>query len=414
VGVSSPTTSARRASRALPRWSELRALIALEPLDLNRSRRLLRRAASVTDVRELAARVTPRAVFDYTDGGAGDEVSIQRSSAAFARVEFRPRVLRDVATVDTSVVLLGGTIALPIVLAPTGFTRLMHHEGEIAVARAAGAAGLPYALSTMGTTSIDALARSSPDTRRWFQLYLWKDRARTAELVAAAAANGYEALVLTVDTPVPGPRLRDARNGMTIPPRLTPRTVGDVLAHPRWWLNLLTTEPLKFASLSAWNGTVAELAQAMFDPSAGIRDLEWLRETWPGTLIVKGVQSAADAQLVVEAGANAVVVSNHGGRQLDRAPVPLEQLSAVADAVGDRAAVLVDGGVMSGADAVAAVCLGADAVMIGRAYLYGLMAGGHAGVQHVLAILADEVRRTMQLLGVAAIADLSREHARLL
>jgi L-lactate dehydrogenase (cytochrome) len=400
-------------ARSLPAWSELRTLVRLEPIDSRRSHRLLARAASVSDVRLLAQRVAPKVVFDYTDGGAGDEISLARSRRAFRRVEFQPRVLRDVSRVDTGIDILGVQAALPIVLAPTGFTRLMHHEGEIGVARAAADAGLPYALSTMGTTSIRDLARSVPASRRWFQLYLWRDRGPTEELVRAAVEHGYEAIMLTVDTPVPGARLRDVRNGMTLPPRLTPRTVGDVLLHPRWWANLVTTAPLRFASLSAWEGTVADLADKVFDPSVSLRDLDWLREVWPGKLIVKGIQSADDARAVVAAGADGVVVSNHGGRQLDRSPIPLERVGSVADAIGGRAAVLVDGGVMSGADVVAAVCLGADAVMIGRAYLYGLMAGGERGVRRVLELFADDVRRTMELLGVPDVRALAPEHVRL-
>lgn len=336
-----------------------------------------------------------------------------RTRQAFRRVEFRPRVLRDVSTVDTSTSILGRPSALPIVFGPTGFTRMMHHEGEIAVARAAGHGGIPYALSTMGTTSATELAAAAPETRRWFQLYLWRDRGRSMELIRGAEETGYEALVLTVDTPVAGPRLRDVRNGMTIPPTLTLRTFLDGALRPGWWLNLLTTRPLEFASFTSWEGTVAELANHMFDPSATIQDVAWLREAWPGKLIVKGIQNTEDARAVVDAGADAVVVSNHGGRQLDRAPVPLEELPSVVQAVGDRAEVYIDGGVRSGADAVAAVCLGATAVLVGRAYLYGLMAGGELGVRRVLDILSAEVRQTMQLLGATSTRDLTPERARL-
>lgn len=399
--------------RRVPRWRDLAPLLRPKPLVLNGTRRRLGAAATVSDLRAVARRRTPKAVFDYTDGGAGDEVSMARARSAFDRVEFRPNVLRDVSTVDPSTTVLGKQAALPIIFGPTGFTRMMHHEGEIAVARAAGAAGIPYALSTMGTTSAAALAEATPDTRRWFQLYLWRDRPRSLDLVRAAGELGYEALVLTVDTPVAGRRLRDVRNGMTIPPSLTLRTFLDGAVRPWWWWNLLTTRPLEFASFSSWEGTVAELANHMFDPSASIHDVAWLRETWPGKLIVKGVQHADDARAVVDAGADAVVVSNHGGRQLDRSPVPLEQLPSVAEAVGDRAEVYIDGGVLSGADAVAAVCLGATAVLVGRAYLYGLMAGGEQGVHRVADILSTEVRNTMQLLGAASTKDLTAGMARL-
>ena len=219
--------------------------------------------------------------------------------------------------------------------------------------------------------------------------------------------------MLTVDSAVAGARLRDVRNGLTIPPALTLRTVAGAAVHPAWWINLLTTEPLQFASLNSWGGTIAELANQVFDPAATLQDVRWLRDAWPGSLVVKGIQTADDARLVVDAGADAVVVSNHGGRQLDRAATPLEQLPSVVAAVGDRAEVYMDGGVMNGADVVAAVGLGAQGCLIGRAYLYGLMAGGERGVQRVVDILTQEIVRTMQLLGATSVADLTPQTVRL-
>ena len=399
--------------RRIPRPSELAELLRPRRPPGDATDRRLARAATIGDLRELARRTVPRAVFDYTDGAAGAELSLRRSREAFERVEFCPSVLRDVSRVDPATTLLGCPAALPLAFAPTGFTRLMHTEGEAAVARVAGRAGLPYALSTMGTTSVEALADAAPEARRWFQLYLWRDREASAALVERAAAAGYEALVLTVDTPVAGPRLRDVRNGFTIPPTLTLRTVANAARHPRWWVDLLTTEPLEFASLSSWGGTVAELADRVFEPAATLADVRALRETWPGPLVVKGVQTADDARAVVDAGADAVVVSNHGGRQLDRAPTPLEQLPGVVLAVGDRAEVYLDGGILDGADVVAAVAFGARACLVGRAYLYGLMAGGERGVQRAADILAREVVRTMQLLGVTSVAELTPDRVRL-
>ncbi len=371
------------------------------------------RAASIPDLRRLARRRAPRAVFDYTDGAAGEELSLSRSRAAYSRVEFSPRVLQDVSTVDTSTTILGMPSAAPWAFAPTGFTRMMHTEGEPAVARAAARTGVPYALSTMGTTSIEQLAAAAPDARRWFQLYLWRDREASRDLVERAHAAGYEALVLTVDTPVAGPRLRDVRNGLTIPPTLSLRTFAEGSLHPSWWFDLLTTEPLEFASLHRFEGTVAELVGTMFDPTASMADLAWLREAWDGPLVVKGIQTVDDARAVVDAGADALVVSNHGGRQLDRAPVPLEVLPSVVDAVGDRAEVYVDGGILSGGDIVAAVALGARAALVGRAYLYGLMAGGERGVQRAADILQQEVASTLALLGVPCVRDLRPQHVRL-
>jgi L-lactate dehydrogenase (cytochrome) len=361
----------------------------------------------------LARRRAPRAVFDYTDGGAGAEIGLRRSRQAFGRVEFQPRVLHDVSDVDTSTTILARSSALPLVFAPTGFTRMMHTEGEPAVARVAARVGIPYALSTMGTTSIEDLAASSPGGRLWFQLYLWRDREASRDFIERAREAGYEALMLTVDTPVPGARLRDVRNGLTIPPALTMRTFAEGALHPGWWFDLLTTEPLEFASLNRFEGTVAELVGRMFDPSMTMADLSWLRSVWPGSLVVKGIQHVDDARAVVDAGADAVVVSNHGGRQLDRAPVPLESLAGVVDAVGDRAEVYVDGGILSGSDLVAAVALGARAGLVGRAYLYGLMAGGERGVQRAADILRTEVATTLALLGVTRVEDLRRDHVRL-
>jgi L-lactate dehydrogenase (cytochrome) len=399
--------------RRVPRLSEVRELVRPRRIGGDATDRRLAAAVSVGDLREQARRRVPRAVFDYTDGAAGDEISRRRSREAFERVEFRPSVLRDVSVVDPSTTLLGAASALPLALGPTGFTRLMHTAGEAAVGRVAERAGLPYALSTMGTTSLEALAAAAPRARRWFQLYLWRDREASEALVERARAAGYEALVLTVDTPVAGPRLRDARNGFTIPPALTLRTVANAAAHPRWWLDLLTTEPLEFASLRSWGGTVAELVDKVFEPAATLADVAALRESWAGPLVVKGVLSADDARAVVDAGADGVIVSDHGGRQLDRGPTPLEQLPAVAGAVGDRAEVYLDGGVLDGADVVAAVALGARAALIGRAYLYGLMAGGERGVQRVVDILARDVARTMQLLGVTSVAELTADRVRL-
>jgi L-lactate dehydrogenase (cytochrome) len=403
-----PTTA-----RRLPRWSELQPLLRPRPVQLDPTQRRLSRALTIADLRTVAKRRTPRAVFDYTDGGAEAETSLRRAREAFARVEFRPRVLRDVTVVDTTTTVLGRPAALPLAFAPTGFTRMMHHQGERAVVRVAEGAGIPYALSTLGTTSIEEVAAAAPAARKWFQLYVWRDRGAGKELVERAQAAGYEALMLTVDVPVAGARLRDVRNGLTIPPSLTLGTVLDAATHPGWWVNLLTTEPLVFASLTSWKGTVAELVNQMFDPSLTPRDLSWLRESWSGPLIVKGIQHVDDARMVVDLGADAIVVSNHGGRQLDRAPTPLELLPGVVEAVGDRAEVLVDGGVQSGADVVAAIALGARACLVGRAYLYGLMAGGERGVRRAVDILTGEIIRTMQLLGVDSVSGLEPACVRL-
>jgi L-lactate dehydrogenase (cytochrome) len=352
-------------------------------------------------------------VFDYTDGAAESETSLRRSRDAFARIEFVPSVLQDVSRVDTSTTILGRPSALPIVFAPTGFTRLMNHEGEPAVARAAGRLGIPYALSTLGTTSPEDLAAAAPDTNKWFQLYLWNDRDAGIELVRRAQAVGFTTLILTVDTPVAGARLRDVHNGFTIPPTLSVRTLFDIALHPGWWFNLLTTEPLRFAAFTETHGTVADLINRVFDPTITIADLGWLRDAWSGPIVIKGVQSVDDALAVIDAGADAIVVSNHGGRQLDRAPTPLEQLPAIAAAVGDRAEVYIDGGILTGGDIVAAVAMGARAACVGRAYLYGLMAGGERGVARAGELLQREIVRTLQLLGVPGVPELTPDRVRL-
>lgn len=399
--------------RQMPRWSELKPLLRPKPLTLDPAERRLSKALTIADLRAIAKRRTPRSVFDYTDGAAEGEISLGRARQLFAEMEFRPSILRDVSDIDTSTTMLGERSAQPFAFAPTGFTRIMNHEGESAVVRVADRVGIPYALSTMGTTSIEDVAAAAPNARKWFQLYVWKDRDSGEDLVKRAASAGYEALMLTVDVPVAGARLRDVRNGFTIPPSLTAKTVLDAASHPAWWMNLLTTKPLTFASLSNWNGTVAELLDKLFDPTMTIEDLAWLRSIWSGPLIVKGIQTADDARRVVDAGADAIVLSNHGGRQLDRAPTPLRILPEVSKAVGDKAEVYLDTGIMSGADIVAALALGADACLVGRAYLYGLMAGGERGVQRAADILSTEIRRTMALLGVRQVSDLNPDHVRL-
>jgi len=399
--------------RQRPRWSELKPLLRPKPITFDATKRRLDKALTIADLRTIARRRTPRAVFDYTDGAAEQEISLVRARQLFHDLELRPSVLRDVSAVDTTTTMLGLPSQLPFAFAPTGFTRLMHHEGERAVVRVAQRYGIPYALSTLGTTSIEDVAAAAPAARKWFQLYVWRDRGAAEDLMSRAKAAGYEALVLTVDVPVAGARLRDKRNGFSIPPSLTVRTVIDASLHPVWWANLLTTKPLTFASLSTWHGTVAELLDKLFDPTMTITDLEWLRTFWDGPLVIKGIQTVEDAVRMVGAGADAIVLSNHGGRQLDRAPVPLRLLPDVVEKLGDDAEVYMDTGILSGADVVAAIALGAQAALVGRAYLYGLMAGGERGVDRAAEILAGEVSRTMALLGVAHVGELGPHHVRL-
>ncbi|WP_156617013.1 alpha-hydroxy acid oxidase [Mycobacterium sp. 852014-52144_SCH5372336] len=396
--------------RRIPRPQDLAPLLQFKKPQLNATKRRLAAALTIEDLRRIAKRRTPKAAFDYTDGAAEEELSLARARQAFRDIEFHPTILRDVSSVDTSATVLGGHVAQPFGIAPTGFTRLMHTEGETAGARAAARAGIPFALSTLGTASIEDVKQANPHGRNWFQLYMWKDRDRSMALVERAAAAGYDTLLVTVDVPVAGARHRDTRNGMSIPPALTLRTVLDAVPHPRWWFDLLTTEPLSFASLDRWPGTVAEYLDTMFDPKVNFDDLVWIKERWPNKLVVKGIQTLDDARTVVGLGVDGIVLSNHGGRQLDRAPVPFHVLPSVAAELGDATEILLDTGVMSGADVVAAVALGARFVLVGRAYLYGLMAGGEAGVDRAVEILSQQVRRTMQLLGVTSLSELGPGH----
>ena len=398
--------------RRLPRWSELRPLLAPRRPELDPTKRRLARAASIGDLRAIARRRAPRAVFDYADGAADTEIGLRRSREAFARVELIPSVLEDVSAIDTTTTILGRPAALPLAFAPTGFTRLFHHEGERAVARVAQRMGIPTGLSTAGTTTIEGLAAVAPDTAKWFQLYVWPDRDASAELVMRAQAAGYDALALTVDVAVAGSRLRDVHNGLVFPPRPTLRTLGDMALHPAWWANVLTTEPLRFASMKSPPTTIARVA-SLFDAALTPDTLTWLRELWRGPLVVKGILTADDARRVVDLGADAVIVSSHGSRQLDRSPTPLEVLPEVVAAVGDRAEVFLDSGILSGADVVAAVAMGARACLVARAYCYGLMAGGERGVQRAADLLQAEIARTMALLGVSAVRDLTPDRVRL-
>ncbi|MFI6169313.1 alpha-hydroxy acid oxidase [Nocardia sp. NPDC051052] len=401
-------------ARRVPRPRELAPLVRFQRPFGGRKRKLAR-AQTIWDLRELARKRTPKVAFDYTDGAAEAEISLDRAREAFSDIEFQPAILRNVGTTDTAVQVLGKTAALPFGIAPTGFTRMMHTAGELAGARAAERAGIPFTLSTMGTAAIeDVAAGAGPNARNWFQLYMWTDRDRSLALIERAAKAGFDTLVVTVDVPVAGNRLRDVRNGMTVPPSITLSGALDALRRPWWWWDFLTTEPLAFASLDRWSGTVAELLDSMFDPTVSFDDLVWIRQTWPGRILVKGVQTVADAKRLAGLGVDGIVLSNHGGRQLDRAPVPLHLLPAVVREVGDDMEIHLDTGIMHGADIVAALALGARFTLVGRAYLYGLMAGGEAGVDRTIDILRTQIIRTMRLLGVSSIEELEPTHVRLL
>ena len=396
--------------RRMPRPRELAPFLHFRTPQLNATKRRLDAALTIEDLRRIAKRRTPRAAFDYTDGAAEDELSLTRARQAFRDIEFHPTILRDVAKVDTGAIVLGDRVALPFGIAPTGFTRLMHTEGETAGAHAAARAGIPFSLSTLGTTTIEGVKAANSHGRNWFQLYMWKDRDRSMALVERAVAAGFDTLLVTVDVPVAGARLRDVRNGMSIPPALTLRTVLDAGRRPGWWFDLLTTEPLSFAEQDRLPGTVAEYLDSAFDPTVTFEDLAWIKSQWPNKLVVKGIQTLDDARAVVDLGVDGILLSNHGGRQLDRAPVPFHLLPVVAREFGRDTEVLLDTGIMSGADVVAAIALGARFTLVGRAYLYGLMAGGEAGVDRAIEILSGQVSRTMRLLGVTSLDELTPHH----
>ncbi|TFD48050.1 alpha-hydroxy-acid oxidizing protein [Cryobacterium sp. Hh11] len=396
--------------RRIPKIKDLAPLMKFKSPELNAKKRRLAAALTIADLRAIAQKRTPKAAFDYTEGAAEAEISLGRARQAFEDIEFHPSILRDVSTVSTGWDVLGAQVSQPFGIAPTGFTRMMQTEGETAGAHAAARAGIPFALSTMGTTSIEDVKAANPNGRNWFQLYMWKDRDRSMALVDRAAKAGFDTLLVTVDVPVAGARLRDKRNGFSIPPALTLGTVVNALPRPEWWINFLTTEPLAFASLDRWSGTVADLLDTMFDPTVDFEDLAWIKAQWPGKVVVKGVQNLEDAKRLVDLGVDGITLSNHGGRQLDRAPIPFRLLPQVAREVGAHTEVHLDTGIMSGADIVASIALGARFTMIGRAYLYGLMAGGEAGVDRTIQILSEQVSRTMRLLGVNSLEELNPGH----
>ena len=396
--------------RQFPKPSELKEFMTFKKPSLDFAGNRLEKALTIYDLRKIAKRRTPAAAFDYTDGAAEGEFSMNRARQAFEDIEFHPGVLTDVSTVDTTTEVLGGTSAMPFGIAPTGFTRLMQTEGEIAGAGAAGAAGIPFTLSTLGTTSIEDVRAADPDGRLWFQLYVMREREISYGLVERAAKAGFDTLFFTVDTPVAGARLRDKRNGFSIPPHLTMKTLLNAIPRPWWWFDFLTTPKLEFASLSSTGGTVGELLDNAMDPSINYEDLKIIREMWPGKIVIKGVQNLEDSKKLADLGVDGILLSNHGGRQLDRAPVPFHLLPEVVREVGMDTEVMVDTGIMNGADIVASMALGAKFTLIGRAYLYGLMAGGRRGVDRTIEILSDEVRRTMKLLQVRNIAELEPKH----
>ena len=402
-----------RSTRKFPSLPYFWSLIEWSLPSLNPYKGKLKRAQNIQDLAIIAKKRTPKVVFDYVEGGAVDEIAYSRTRDAFSRIEFNSKVLRDVSKIDTTEKVLGRIVDIPICFAPTGYTRLMHHVGEPAVANVAANKNLIYALSTMGTTSPAELAAAVPNSRRWFQLYIMKNRSDSLAVIKQARDSGFETLVLTVDTPVVGLRYRDDRNGLTVPPKIRINTVFAIARKPIWWLNLFTTGKLEFAAFRGWDKALSHLAAAIFDPSTTFKDITWLRSVWKGPIVVKGIQSVEDAKAVAKLGVQGIILSNHGGRQFDRGPVPLEILPDVVKAVGNEVEVYIDGGVMSGLDALGAIALGAKAVFIGRAYLYGAMANGEAGVDRVIEIMRREFENGMALTGSTNISEVRKTGARI-
>jgi len=400
--------------RQFPNLRELSTLLKFELPTIHRRERRLQKALTIWDLRAIAKKRTPQGPFDYTDGAAETEVTLRRARQAFLDVEFVPNILQDVSRVDLTRTSLGHTFNMPVGIAPTGFTRMMHSEGERAGARAAEKFGIPFTLSTLGTTSIEDVVAAAPQGTNWFQLYMWKDREGSMALVERAAKMGVKNLMLTVDVPVAGARLRDSYNGMTVPPKLNTKTILNAIPRPEWVWNFLTTPPLQFAAMNKWDGTVGELLDYMFDPTMTFEDLKWIRQQWKGTLTVKGIQNVEDAKRCAKYGVDAVLLSNHGGRQLDRAPVPFHLLGQVKKELKKDMEVHIDTGIMHGGDVLAAIAHGADFTYIGRAYLYGLMAGGQEGVERALTIMQGQMSRSMKLLGVSSLEELEPKHVKIL
>ena len=372
--------------------------------------RKLKSVVNLAEMRNLAKKRVPKAVFDYVDGGANDELAYVRSQEIYSRVEFKARALRDVSRIDLTCDVLGQKTALPLIFAPTGYTRMMHYQGEVMVAKICEENNLIYNLSTMGTTSSEEIGNQVPGVRRWFQLYLWRDRDQSLKFIEEAKKAGFEGLMLTVDTAVGGIKWRDMRNGLTVPPKIGFKTFFDMALKPKWWFNLLTTAPLEFATFRNFNKPLSEIAATVFDPAVTFEDVKWLRSVWQGKLVIKGIQSVADAAELKKIGVDAIVLSNHGGRQLDRSVVPLELLPKVRSEIGVKGSgpqIYIDGAIMSGADVLAAIALGADAVLIGKAYLYGAMAAGKSGVEKGVEMFRFEMETALKLMGAKNLSELT-------
>lgn len=379
----------------------------------------LRHCNNVMDFRQLARRRLPTPVFHYIDGGADDELCLRRNTDAFADYELLPSQLSDVSNVQLGSTLFGQPVDWPVMISPTGASKLFHAEGEPAVVRAAREFGMIYTLSTLGTTTIEDAAAAS-DGPKAYQLYIFKDRGLTEEWLERCKAAGYIALALTVDTPVAGNRERDFIHGFGAPPRSRLRQVLSFARYPGWVTRAVVRKDLEMVNITSSEAASRAIKQGIrnfidgeLERSLTWKDVEWLRQRWDGALVVKGVQTVDDCRKAAEAGATAVMLSNHGGRQLESAPAPVDCIAAVADALRDRLEIICDGGIRRGNHVVKALALGANACSIGRAYLYPLAAGGERGVSRALKLLREEVARTMALVGCDSVKKLGRSHVRM-
>ena len=400
-----------KSKRNLPNLPYFYSLIDWKLPTLSRRKSATLKAQTVEDLARAAKKRVPKVVFDYVEGSALDEIGYSRAQEAIRKVQFNTRILRDVSEVDPSEIIFGKKVDLPIVFAPTGYTRLMHHVGEPAVASAATKNNLIYSLSTMGTVSPQELADAVPHSRRWFQLYVMKNREYSVAIIKQARDAGFESLILTVDTAVGGIRIRDLRNGLTIPPRIRISTVFAIARKPIWWLNLFTTKKLEFAAFRGWDKSLLELSNTIYSPEISFEDIKWLKSAWDGPIIVKGVLSVADAEILADLGVQGIVLSSNGSRQLDRGLLPIEILPDVVKAVGHKMDIFIDGSFMSGQDVYAAIALGAKAVFVGRAYLYGVIADGERGVEKVIELMRRDFVNTMGLTGNRNLAEVRQTGA---
>lgn len=403
----------------------LKSVAAFRSFERDGVARRLSSCANIEDYRKIAKRRLPAGVFDYIDGAAEDELAMARNESRFGDRTLVPRVLRDVSEVDTGGTILGVPAAMPLIIAPTGFPRIAHPEGELATARSAAKHDIPFSLSTMGTRSIEEVAAVCPG-RKWFQVYVWRDEALLRDMLDRCKDEGYEALFVTVDTAVLGRRERDVRRGMTLPPKLGLDTLIEGALRPAWVLDFLRNDPIVFSNVavsqerlsagSTSDGStavsLAEHANSQFDRSLSWDRVDWIRSVWDGPVIIKGIQSVADAKIAVAEGYEGIALSNHGGRQLDSAPAIIDLVAPVADAVGGQIEIYCDGGVRRGSDVVKAVALGATACMIGRPHLYALAAGGEAGVDHMLDFFQAGIERTLSLIGVNSMKELNQDMVR--